>query len=94
MKFIVGLLLGIALMPLGAYLYFTGGTLIEIAVPGDPDLGALREDLKGLQLGEVPIQEFGAKRVSVVVIPNASHALPLEQPRAVSAAIVAYARRL
>lgn len=40
------------------------------------------------------VQEFGAQRVTVVVIPNASHALPLEQPRAVSDAIVAYARRL
>jgi pimeloyl-ACP methyl ester carboxylesterase len=40
------------------------------------------------------VQEFGAKRVSVVMIPNASHALPLEQPRAVSDAIVAYAKRL
>ncbi|MGA2716784.1 MAG: alpha/beta hydrolase [Bryobacteraceae bacterium] len=40
------------------------------------------------------VQEFGAKRVSVVVIPNASHALPLEQPKAVSDAIVSYARRL
>ena len=40
------------------------------------------------------VQEFGAKRVSVVVIPNASHALPLEQPKAVSDAIVSYARSL
>jgi pimeloyl-ACP methyl ester carboxylesterase len=37
------------------------------------------------------VEEFGASRVSVVVIPNASHALPVEQPRAVGDAIVAYA---
>jgi len=39
-------------------------------------------------------QEFGAARISVVVIPNASHALIVEQPRATADAIVAYARRL
>lgn len=40
------------------------------------------------------VNEFGAQRVSVVVIPNASHALPVEQPRATADAIVAYVRRL
>jgi pimeloyl-ACP methyl ester carboxylesterase len=40
------------------------------------------------------VAEFGAKRVSVRVIPNASHALPVEQPRATADAIVAYMRRL
>jgi pimeloyl-ACP methyl ester carboxylesterase len=40
------------------------------------------------------VAEFGAKRVSVAVIPNASHALPVEQPRATADAIVAYMRRL
>ena len=38
--------------------------------------------------------EFGAGRVSVDVIPNASHALIVEQPDLIAAAIVAYARRL
>jgi pimeloyl-ACP methyl ester carboxylesterase len=40
------------------------------------------------------VDEFGAKRVSVVVIPNASHALPIEQPRATAEAIVNYMRGL
>lgn len=40
------------------------------------------------------VNEFGPGRVSVVVIPNASHALPVEQPRATAEAIIAYARRL
>lgn len=39
------------------------------------------------------VNEFGAKRVSLVVIPNASHALPVEQPRATADAIIAYMRR-
>jgi pimeloyl-ACP methyl ester carboxylesterase len=38
--------------------------------------------------------EFGADRVSVDVIPNASHALIVEQPASIAKAIVAYARRL
>lgn len=62
MIIIGGSLLCLSIKGLNFGIDFTGGTLIEIAVPVDPDLGALREDLKGLQLGEVPIQEFGAKR--------------------------------
>ena len=38
-------------------------------------------------------EEFG-ERVTIVVIPNASHALIPEQPTAVSAAIVAWMRNL
>ncbi len=40
------------------------------------------------------VNEFGAKRVSVVVIPNASHALPVEQPRATAEAIIVYIKTL
>jgi len=40
------------------------------------------------------IEEFGAARVSVVVIPNASHAAAVEQPRAIADAVINYARRL
>jgi pimeloyl-ACP methyl ester carboxylesterase len=40
------------------------------------------------------VKEFGANRVSIVVVPNASHALPVEQPRAVADTIIAYMRRL
>jgi len=38
-------------------------------------------------------REFGAGRVSVDSIPNASHALIVEQPALIAKAIVAYARR-
>ena len=58
------------------------------------DLQAEYDPFRPRATSDELVREFGAKRVSVVVIPNASHALPLEQPRAVSAAIVAYARRL
>jgi len=40
------------------------------------------------------VQEFGARRVSVVVIPHTAHAVIVEQPRAVADAIVKYARSL
>jgi pimeloyl-ACP methyl ester carboxylesterase len=40
------------------------------------------------------VREFGAKRVSVVVIPKAAHAIIVEQPDAVADAIVKYSRRL
>lgn len=40
---------------------FRGGTLIEIqSTDGPADLGALRETIGGLGLGDVQIQEFGA----------------------------------
>lgn len=41
---------------------FTGGTLIEIETPVDPDLSALRSTLNGLELGEIALQEFGQPR--------------------------------
>ncbi len=40
------------------------------------------------------IEEFGASRVTVVVIPNASHALPVENPKPAAEAIVVYAKKL
>jgi pimeloyl-ACP methyl ester carboxylesterase len=40
------------------------------------------------------VKEFGAKRVSVVVIPHAAHAVIVEQPRPVADAIVKYAKSL
>jgi pimeloyl-ACP methyl ester carboxylesterase len=39
------------------------------------------------------VEEFGAARVSVVRIPNAAHAVIVEQPQTVANAIVAYARQ-
>jgi pimeloyl-ACP methyl ester carboxylesterase len=40
------------------------------------------------------INEFGASRVTVVRVPNAAHAIIVEQPRAVSDALIAWSRRL
>jgi|SRR5579863_4826448 len=40
------------------------------------------------------VTEFGARRVSVVIIPHAAHAVIVEQPRQVADAIVKYARAL
>lgn len=39
---------------------FTGGTVIEITTQGPADMGALRQRLGGLGLGDVRIQKFGA----------------------------------
>jgi pimeloyl-ACP methyl ester carboxylesterase len=39
-------------------------------------------------------EEFGAKRVSIVVVPHAAHAIIVEQPNAVAEAIVEWARKL
>jgi preprotein translocase subunit SecF len=38
---------------------FAGGILIEVRTPGPPDLGAMRETLNRLELGDVALQEFG-----------------------------------
>ena len=40
---------------------FTGGTVIEIRTPVEPDLEVLRSNLNDLGLGNVSIQEFGRK---------------------------------
>jgi preprotein translocase subunit SecF len=40
---------------------FKGGYIFEVKMPEIPDVPALREKLNGLGLGEVAIQEFGAK---------------------------------
>ncbi|MBF0247571.1 MAG: protein translocase subunit SecF [Alphaproteobacteria bacterium] len=39
---------------------FTGGILIEVKTPKGGEIGAMRETLKGLGLGSVELQEFGA----------------------------------
>ncbi len=51
---------------------FTGGTLIEIRTPSDPDLGQMRKDLNNLDLGSVSIQEFGATRDLLIRLPQQS----------------------
>ena len=49
---------------------FTGGTVIEINTPADPDIAALREKLNGLDLGDISLQEFGAKRDLLIRLPQ------------------------
>lgn len=67
--------------------YWNAGTapLLDIQAEFDPYRPRSTKD----QL----IEEFGSERVVVVVIPGASHALPVENPKATAEAIVAYARR-
>jgi pimeloyl-ACP methyl ester carboxylesterase len=40
------------------------------------------------------VEEFGAKRVSAVLIRNAAHAIIVEQPAAVADAIAAWAKKI
>lgn len=49
---------------------FTGGTVMEVATPIDPDLAALRKSLEELHIGEVPIQELGSKRSLMLRFPE------------------------
>ncbi len=39
---------------------FRGGTLVEARMPSTADLGAIRDRVGGLDLGDVAVQEFGA----------------------------------
>ena len=39
---------------------FRGGIMIEVKTPGPADIGAMRNALSNLRLGEVALQEFGA----------------------------------
>lgn len=41
---------------------FTGGTVIEVKVPTEPNLTDLRQELNALGIGEVPLQEAGDKQ--------------------------------
>ena len=58
------------------------------------DLQAESDPFRPRSTSSELVDEFGAKRVSVQVIHNASHALPVEQPRATAGAIVKYMRDL
>ncbi|MBL4805259.1 MAG: protein translocase subunit SecF [Alphaproteobacteria bacterium] len=49
---------------------FTGGTVIEIKTPVEPDLAEMRTLLNGLALGAISIQEFGAKDDLLIRLPQ------------------------
>lgn len=68
--------------------YWSGGTAPILDIQGEDDPYRPRSSSNEL------VDEFGAKRVSVVVIPHTAHAVIVEQPRAVADAIVRYARQL
>lgn len=49
---------------------FTGGTVIEIKTPEEPNLGSMRSVLNGLGLGAISIQEFGAPDDLLIRLPQ------------------------
>jgi preprotein translocase subunit SecF len=65
-----GSALSLSLHGLNFGIDFTGGTIIEIKTQTTPDLSKLREDLKKLDLGEIAIQEFGAKDNLLIRFPQ------------------------
>ena len=51
---------------------FRGGTLLEISLEDDIDLGAIRNELGALNLGDVQVQEFGAKNIALIRVETLS----------------------
>ncbi len=68
--------------------YWSAGTAPILDIQGSDD--PYRPPSSANEL----VKEFGARRVSVVVIPHTAHAVIVEQPRAVADAIVKYASSL
>jgi pimeloyl-ACP methyl ester carboxylesterase len=58
------------------------------------DLQAEFDPYRPRATAEELVKEFGAHRVKVVLVRNASHALPVEDPGAAAEAIISYARGL
>jgi pimeloyl-ACP methyl ester carboxylesterase len=68
--------------------YYAAGAAPLLDIQGDSD------PYKPPSAANELVDEFGAGRVTVVRIPHAAHAIIVEQPRAVSDAILAWVRRL
>ena len=68
--------------------YYAAGAAPLLDIQGDND------PYKPPSATNELVDEFGARRVTVVRIPHAAHAVIVEQPRAVSEAILAWVRRL
>lgn len=49
---------------------FTGGIMMEVKTPEVPDLMLMRNDLNGLGLGDISIQEFGAADTLLIRVPE------------------------
>jgi len=58
------------------------------------DLQAAHDPYRPGSTADELVNEFGRERVTVVVIPDSSHAVPIEQPAAVADALVAWAQGL
>jgi preprotein translocase SecF subunit len=65
-----GSILCMSLKGLNFGIDFTGGTLVEVQTPRDPDISSLRAQLNGLELGEISLQEFGEKRSLMIRMPQ------------------------
>lgn len=76
---IVGSIFLLATKGLNFGIDFTGGTLIEIEVQTQPDLGNLREGLNALNLGDISIQEFGKAEHLLIRVPSQEDATPEQQ---------------
>ncbi len=68
--------------------YYSGGTVPMLDIQGAED------PYKPPSAANELVDEFGASRVTVVRIPHAAHAIIVEQPRAVSDAILTWVQRL
>ena len=49
---------------------FTGGIMMEVKTPFIPDLTQMRNDLNALKMGDISIQEFGAKDTFLIRVPE------------------------
>ena len=58
---------------------FTGGTMIEIQTPVDPNISELRSKLNDLKVGDVTIQEFGAPRDLMLRVPQQQGGAEVQQ---------------
>lgn len=58
---------------------FTGGTVMEIQTPVDPDIAALRSRLNTLELGDVSTQEFGSTRDLLIRLPQQDGGAEVQQ---------------
>lgn len=49
---------------------FTGGIMMEVKTPVEPDLSTMRTNLNELSLGDISIQEFGSKDSLLIRVPE------------------------
>ncbi|HEY2844229.1 MAG TPA: alpha/beta hydrolase [Bryobacteraceae bacterium] len=68
--------------------YYASGNVPLLDIQGEDD------PYKPPSARDELVQEFGARRVTVVRIPHAAHAIIVEQPQAVADAVVAWSRKL